>query len=62
MRGETCASFNYRRCAEQAEAAGKPELAKLFRYSANIEVNEHSDHEAPALKLGGANSAKLEDA
>ena len=62
MHGEAYANLKYLRYAEQAEAAGKPELAKLFRDSANIEANEHFDREAQALKLGGANSANLEDA
>lgn len=62
MHGEAFANLKYLRYAEQAEAAGKPELAKLFRDSANIEANEHFDREAHALQLGGANSANLEDA
>ena len=62
MHGEAYANLKYLRYAEQAEAAGKPELAKLFRYSANIEANEHFDREAQALQLGGANTANLEDA
>lgn len=62
MHGEAYANLKYLRYAEQAEAAGKPELAKLFRESANIEANEHFDREAQALQLGGANSANLEDA
>jgi rubrerythrin len=62
MHGEAYANLKYLRYADQAEAAGKPELAKLFRESANIEANEHFDREAQALKLGGANSANLEDA
>ena len=62
MHGEAYANLKYLRYADQAEAAGKPALAKLFRASANIEANEHFDREAQALKLGGANSANLEDA
>ena len=62
MHGEAYANLKYLRYADQAEAAGKPELAKLFRESANIEANEHFDREAQALRLGGANSANLEDA
>jgi rubrerythrin len=62
MHGEAYANLKYLRYADQADAAGKPELAKLFRESANIEANEHFDREAQALKLGGANSANLEDA
>lgn len=62
MHGEAYANLKYLRYADQAEAAGKPELAKLFRESANIEANEHFDREAQALQLGGANSANLEDA
>jgi len=62
MHGEAYANLKYLRYADQAEAAGKPELAKLFRASANIEANEHFDREAQALKLGSTNSANLEDA
>jgi len=62
MRGEAYANLKYLRYADQAEAAGKPELAKLFRASANIEANEHFDREAQALQLGGTNTANLEDA
>lgn len=62
MHGEAYANLKYLRYADQAEAAGKPELAKLFRASANIEANEHFDREAQALKLGGTNNANLEDA
>lgn len=62
MRGEAYANLKYLRYADQAEAAGKPELARLFRESANVEANEHFDREAQALGLGGANSANLEDA
>ncbi|MBB3862103.1 rubrerythrin [Novosphingobium hassiacum] len=62
MHGEAYANLKYLRYADQAEAAGKPELARLFRESANIEANEHFDREAQALQLGGANSANLEDA
>jgi len=62
MHGEAFANLKYLRYADQAEAAGKPELAKLFRESANIEANEHFDREAQALQLGSANSANLEDA
>lgn len=62
MHGEAYANLKYLRYADQAEAAGKPALAKLFRASANIEANEHFDREAQALQLGGTNSANLEDA
>lgn len=62
MHGEAYANLKYLRYADQAQAAGKPALAKLFRASANIEANEHFDREAQALQLGGANSANLEDA
>jgi|TARA_R110000787_G_scaffold191660_6_gene303097 rubrerythrin len=62
MHGEAYANLKYLRYADQAEAAGKPALAKLFRASANIEANEHFDREAQALQLGGANSANLGDA
>ncbi|WP_375248229.1 ferritin family protein [Sphingomonas sp.] len=62
MHGEAYANLKYLRYADQAEAAGKPALAKLFRASANIEAIEHFDREAQALQLGGANSANLGDA
>lgn len=62
MHGEAYANLKYLRYAEQADAAGKPALAKLFRESANIEANEHFDREAQALQLGGTNAANLEDA
>jgi rubrerythrin len=62
MHGEAYANLKYLRYADQADAASKPALAKLFRASANIEANEHFDREAQALQLGGANSANLEDA
>lgn len=62
MHGEAYANLKYLRYADQAEAAGQPELARLFRESANIEANEHFDREAQALQLGGLNSANLEDA
>ncbi|MEP7004754.1 MAG: rubrerythrin family protein [Sphingomonas bacterium] len=62
MHGEAYANLKYLRYADQADASGKPELARLFRESANIEANEHFDREAQALQLGGANSANLEDA
>lgn len=41
MHGEAYANLKYLRYADQAAAAGKPTLAKLFRESANIEANEH---------------------
>lgn len=62
MHGEAYANLKYLRYADQAQAAGKPALAKLFRASANIEANEHFDREAQALKLGSTDSANLEDA
>lgn len=62
MHGEAYANLKYLRYADQADAAGKPALAKLFRASANIEANQYLDREAQALQLGGANSASLEDA
>jgi rubrerythrin len=62
MHGEAYANLKYLRYADQAEAAGKPALAKLFRASANIEANEHFDREAQALRLGSTNAANLEDA
>jgi rubrerythrin len=62
MHGEAYANLKYLRYADQADAAGKPELAKLFRASANIEANEHFDREAQALQLGSGNIANLEDA
>lgn len=62
MHGEAFANLKYLRYADQAEADGKPELAKLFRNSANIEANEHFDREAQALELGTSASTNLEDA
>lgn len=62
MHGEAYANLKYLRYADQAEAAGRPELARLFRDSANVEANEHFDREAQALQLGGADAANLEDA
>jgi rubrerythrin len=62
MHGEAYANLKYLRYGDQAEAAGKLALAKLFRDSANIEANEHFDREAQALHLGGLNSANLQDA
>ncbi|MBL7373423.1 rubrerythrin, partial [Escherichia coli] len=55
MHGEAYANLKYLRYADQAQAAGKPELAKLFRASANVEANEHFDREAQALRLGSSN-------
>ena len=62
MHGEAYANLKYRRYADQAEAAGNTELAKLFRESANVEANEHFDREAAALKLGSTSTANLKDA
>ena len=62
MHGEAYANLKYLRYADQAQAAGKPELAKLFRASANVEANEHFDREAQALRLGSTNNVNLEDA
>lgn len=62
MHGESFANLKYLRYAEQADAAGKTELAQLFRDSANIEANEHFDREAEALQLGSSNATNLEDA
>jgi rubrerythrin len=62
MHGEAYANLKYLRYADQAEAAGKKWLAKLFRESANVEANEHFDREAQALRLGSTNQANLEDA
>lgn len=62
MHGEAYANLKYLRYAEQAEAAGQPDLARLFREFANIEANEHFDREAQAVKLGSTNGANLEDA
>ncbi len=62
MRGEAYANLKYLRYADQAEAAGNKELAKLFRDLANVEANEHFDREAEALKLGSTDVANLKDA
>lgn len=62
MHGEAYANLKYLHYAAQAEVAGRPELAALFRESANIEANEHFDREAYALQLGSTDSANLEDA
>ncbi len=62
MKGEAFANLKYSRYADQAEAAGEPELAALFRASANVEANEHFDREAQALGLGGTAQVNLEDA
>ena len=62
MHGEAYANLKYLRYADQAAAAGKPTLAKLFRESANIEANEHFDREAQALPLGSGTDVNLEDA
>lgn len=62
MHGEAYANLKYLRYADQAQAAGKPELAALFRASANIEANEHFDREAQALQLGSSNNVNLADA
>ena len=62
MHGEAFANLKYLRYAEQADAAGKKELAQLFRDSANIEANEHFDREAEALRLGSSIATNLEDA
>ena len=51
MHGEAYANLKYLRYADQAEAAGKKWLAKLFREAANVEANEHFDREAQALRL-----------
>ncbi|MBV2148163.1 rubrerythrin [Sphingobium sp. AS12] len=61
MHGEDYANLKYLRYADQAAAAGKPTLAKLFRESANIEANEHFDREAQALPLGSGTDVNLED-
>lgn len=62
MHGEAYANLKYLRYADQAEAAGNKELAKLFRESANVEANEHFDREAEALKLGSTSATNLKDA
>jgi rubrerythrin len=62
MHGEAYANLKYLRYADQAEAAGNKELAKLFRDSANVEANEHFDREAAALKLGSTDVVNLKDA
>jgi rubrerythrin len=62
MHGEAYANLKYLRYAEQADVAGNPELAKLFRDSANVESNEHFDREAQALRLGSTSAANLKDA
>nr|WP_232479911.1 MULTISPECIES: rubrerythrin family protein [Sphingomonas] len=62
MKGEAYANLKYLRYADQAEAAGNPELATLFRNSANVEANEHFDREAQALELGSTAKVNLEDA
>lgn len=62
MHGEAYANLKYLRYADQAHAAGKPELAKVFRSSADIEANEHFDREAQALQLGSGDARNLEDA
>ena len=62
MHGEAFANLKYLRYADQAEAAGNAELARLFRASANVEANEHFDREAQALQLGGPADGNLADA
>lgn len=62
MEGEAFANLKYLRYADQAETAGNPELAKLFRANANVEANEHFDREAQALNYGSPDTANLADA
>lgn len=62
MHGEAYAHLKYQAYADRAEADGKPELAKLFRESADVEGNEHFDREQAMLGLAGANDANLRDA
>ncbi|MDE2111351.1 MAG: rubrerythrin family protein [Alphaproteobacteria bacterium] len=62
MHGEAFANLKYRAYAEMARDSGKPELAKLFEQSANVEANEHFAREAGALKLAKSNEADLLDA
>ncbi|MDE1986963.1 MAG: rubrerythrin family protein [Alphaproteobacteria bacterium] len=62
MHGEAFANLKYRAYAEMARDSGKPELAKLFEQSANVEANEHFVREADALKLAKSNEANLLDA
>jgi rubrerythrin len=62
MHGEAYAHLKYQAYADRAEADGKPELAKLFRESADVEGNEHFDREQAMLGLAGTNEANLRDA
>ena len=62
MHGEAYAHLKYQVYAERAEADGKPELARLFRESADVEGNEHFDREQAMLGLAGADDANLRDA
>ncbi len=62
MHGEAYANLKYRAYAEMARDTGKPELAKVFEQSANVEANEHFAREADALKLAKSNEANLMDA
>ncbi len=62
MHGEAFANLKYHAYAEMARDSGKPELAKVFEQSANVEANEHFAREADALKLAKSNEANLLDA
>ena|SRR3989344_7162606 len=48
--GETRANKRYLRFAKIAEKEGRPEIAKLFKATADIELNEHAQEEFELLQ------------
>jgi len=62
MHGEAFAHLKYKAYAEQARKSGRPELARVYEESANVEANEHFAREADALGLVKSDEANLLDA
>ena len=59
MHGEAFAYASYMLYADQAQRAGLPSVAQLFRATATVELTEHFREEGNLLGLAGTNAANL---
>lgn len=62
MHDEAQAYADYNAWADQAQLAGRPDVAALLRATANEELDDHFALEAAALPLSGGNRANILDA
>ena len=61
MQGEALAHATYRAYAEQADRENLPDVAALYRRTADTELREHLTEQAKLIGLVGDNAANLRD-